>query len=224
MRQISKQVLATLSGIAIGITPLSATAAEAKIQVLESLCAKPYADVAFTVEVGSPINIYLHQAEYAQIQQNNQALELTPIFTEQLVQVGLDRGCAEFLVKTGQLSVTSESEELSINYDLIGRVNFGFDEASLTAQAKRILASIRESVKGAETPLRVEGHTDDIGDASYNLILGLRRANGVKAFLVSNDADPRKLSAVSFGETMPIADNNTASGRADNRRVDIKRQ
>jgi len=69
---------------------------------------------------------------------------------------------------------------------------------------------------------QIEGHTDDVGDDEYNLELSKKRANAVRTYLIENfDIEPGRLIAVGFGETQPIASNQTTEGRQKNRRVDI---
>lgn len=67
--------------------------------------------------------------------------------------------------------------------------------------------------------LSIEGHTDNVGADAYNQTLSDRRANSVREYLVSKGIDPSRLTSAGFGETQPIASNNTAAGRAQNRRV-----
>jgi outer membrane protein OmpA-like peptidoglycan-associated protein len=67
--------------------------------------------------------------------------------------------------------------------------------------------------------LKTEGHTDSQGDDAKNMDLSMRRANAVKAYLISKGVNGSKLSTAGFGETQPIADNKTAEGRQRNRRV-----
>ncbi|MCC6750772.1 MAG: OmpA family protein [Deltaproteobacteria bacterium] len=69
--------------------------------------------------------------------------------------------------------------------------------------------------------VRIEGHTDSRGNDAYNLKLSGGRANSVRAFLIGKGVDPARLEARGFGETKPIDDNRTRSGRAMNRRVDF---
>ncbi|MDO1502059.1 OmpA family protein [Winogradskyella maritima] len=68
---------------------------------------------------------------------------------------------------------------------------------------------------------QVEGHTDSRGSDSYNMGLSDRRAASVKDYLTANGVDPFRLNSRGFGEERPIASNNTAAGRAQNRRVEI---
>lgn len=70
--------------------------------------------------------------------------------------------------------------------------------------------------------LQISGHTDNVGDDQKNLILSKKRAEAVKAFMVSQGIDAARLSTLFFGETMPIATNDTPEGRQKNRRVEMK--
>jgi OmpA-OmpF porin, OOP family len=99
-------------------------------------------------------------------------------------------------------------------------VNFEHDSAELTADSRPILAGIASDLKKFPR-LRVEmqGHTDSSGSDQYNLALSQRRADSVRSFLVGEGVVSQQITARGYGETQPIADNKTAPGRADNRRV-----
>jgi outer membrane protein OmpA-like peptidoglycan-associated protein len=68
----------------------------------------------------------------------------------------------------------------------------------------------------------IQGHTDNRGDADYNLLLSAARAGTVRAHLLQKGIPDSALIAIGYGLTMPIADNKTAAGRAQNRRVEFK--
>jgi outer membrane protein OmpA-like peptidoglycan-associated protein len=68
----------------------------------------------------------------------------------------------------------------------------------------------------------IEGHTDSVGSKSLNQRLSDSRANAVMAYLVENGIAGQRLTAYGFGEDYPIASNATRSGRAENRRVEVK--
>ena len=70
--------------------------------------------------------------------------------------------------------------------------------------------------------LQISGHTDNVGDDQKNLILSKKRSEAVKAFMVSQGIDASRLNTLFFGETMPIATNDTPEGRQKNRRVEMK--
>jgi len=67
----------------------------------------------------------------------------------------------------------------------------------------------------------IEGHTDSVGDNDYNFRLSQRRADSVKSYLIGQGIDSNRLSATGMGEDSPVAGNDTATGRQQNRRVEI---
>jgi OOP family OmpA-OmpF porin len=69
--------------------------------------------------------------------------------------------------------------------------------------------------------VRIEGHTDSQGSATYNEALSQRRAASVRAALVAAGIDPARVTAMGMGEALPVASNDTAAGRQQNRRVEI---
>src|SRR5210317_1782720 len=83
------------------------------------------------------------------------------------------------------------------------------------------VASILE--KNPEMEVEVQGHTDNTGSAKYNQWLSEKRAQKVKDYLVSKGIDPSRLEAKGYGLTQPVASNATEEGRAQNRRVELKR-
>lgn len=77
-------------------------------------------------------------------------------------------------------------------------------------------------IKKPNYGLRIDGHTDNVGADDKNMILSQKRATAVRNYLVKKGVDDTKLESFGYGETMPIADNSTASGRQKNRRVEMK--
>jgi outer membrane protein OmpA-like peptidoglycan-associated protein len=73
-----------------------------------------------------------------------------------------------------------------------------------------------------DTLIRVEGHTDSVGTEEYNMDLSFRRANSVRDLLVQRGVNISRIQPVGFGETIPVATNDTEGGRQLNRRVEIK--
>lgn len=76
-------------------------------------------------------------------------------------------------------------------------------------------------IKKKDWKLQISGHTDNVGEAQKNLILSKQRAEAVKTYLVSKGVDAKRLNTLFFGETQPIATNDTAEGRQKNRRVEM---
>ena len=71
--------------------------------------------------------------------------------------------------------------------------------------------------------VEIQGHTDSIGDAAYNQGLSEKRAKAIMDYLASHGIASYRLSAKGYGETLPIASNDTEEGRAKNRRVQLRR-
>jgi outer membrane protein OmpA-like peptidoglycan-associated protein len=69
--------------------------------------------------------------------------------------------------------------------------------------------------------IRIEGHTDNSGEKSYNLDLSQRRADAVQDFLMENGIGAERITARGYGEEQAIATNDTAAGRRENRRVEV---
>jgi OOP family OmpA-OmpF porin len=100
---------------------------------------------------------------------------------------------------------------------------FDFDKAVLRLEGKATLQTIVGQLKDTDIEVIVAtGHTDWTGSDAYNMKLSLRRANAVKAFLVSKGIPESRVFVEGKGERNPIADNRTKEGRAKNRRVDIE--
>jgi outer membrane protein OmpA-like peptidoglycan-associated protein len=70
--------------------------------------------------------------------------------------------------------------------------------------------------------IEIQAHTDNMGEASYNLSLSEKRANSVRDYLIARGVAANRMEVKGYGETQPIADNSTRDGRAKNRRVELK--
>lgn len=100
---------------------------------------------------------------------------------------------------------------------------FATGGANLTADAQAKLDDYVEYLKAEpKAKIRIEGHTDSRGSAAGNQRLSLKRAQSVKSYLESQGISADRVQAVGAGEVNPVADNNTALGRAANRRVELE--
>jgi outer membrane protein OmpA-like peptidoglycan-associated protein len=106
---------------------------------------------------------------------------------------------------------------------LSGQVLFKTNAATLLPIAEQQLRKVAEALNEYDEARKivVAGHTDSRGSGSSNRRLSLARAESVRAFLVNSGVSPDRVSASGRGEDEPIADNRTAEGRANNRRVEI---
>ena len=100
---------------------------------------------------------------------------------------------------------------------------FDFDKSVLKPEGKAKLDDLVGKVKGINLEVIIAvGHTDSIGTDAYNQRLSVRRAEAVKAYLVSKGIEKNRVYTEGKGEKQPVADNKTAEGRAKNRRVEIE--
>ena len=103
-------------------------------------------------------------------------------------------------------------------------VQFAFARAMLTDSSSETLDRVAASLREYGTVrIEISGYTDTSGPPSYNLLLSQQRADAVKAFLVGRGIDADRMTTRGYGPADPIGDNGTASGRARNRRVQLKR-
>ncbi len=100
---------------------------------------------------------------------------------------------------------------------------FDFNKAVVKAEGKAKLDDLVGKVKGVNLEVIIAvGHTDAVGADAYNQALSVKRAEAVKAYLVSKGIEKNRVYTEGKGEKQPVADNKTAEGRAKNRRVEIE--
>ena len=100
---------------------------------------------------------------------------------------------------------------------------FDFDKSVVKPEGKTSLDQAVAKMSGVDVEMVIAtGNTDSIGTEAYNQKLSERRANAVKAYLVSKGVPANKITTLGKGETQPVATNKTKEGRAKNRRVDVE--
>ena len=110
----------------------------------------------------------------------------------------------------------------NITLSMPGAITFGFDSASLAPQFQPVLNDLAVTLNEYnQTIIEVAGHTDSVGDAAYNQNLSEQRAATVANYLASRGVNRDRMITIGAGETRPVASNDTESGRAQNRRVEI---
>jgi OOP family OmpA-OmpF porin len=101
-------------------------------------------------------------------------------------------------------------------------VNFDFNSSDIRPASRPVLDQAADLLReNPSVDVRVEGHTDSIGSEEYNQALSVRRAEAVYRYLVNRGVDPERFTVEGFGESRPIATNDTEAGRAQNRRVEL---
>ena len=119
-------------------------------------------------------------------------------------------GCPRVRVEERQIKITEE-------------IKFKTDSAELLPESDGVLFEVRDTLNAHSEiqRVRVEGHTDNVGDSQYNRELSQRRAEAVSAWLVEHRIDRSRLQSAGVGEARPIDTNATEAGRHNNRRVEF---
>jgi len=103
-------------------------------------------------------------------------------------------------------------------------VNFEVNKAVLLPESRDILGDVAQSlVANPDVKVEVAGHTDNTGPRALNDSLSTARAEAVKAFLVEHGVEADRMTVKGYAWDQPVASNKTASGRAQNRRVELRR-
>jgi outer membrane protein OmpA-like peptidoglycan-associated protein len=143
------------------------------------------------------------------------------LVSEQRARVDAERKAAEAQAALVKLAAIKEDERGMV-ITLSGSVLFRSDEAVLITGAQSRLDQVADALLASpDRNVVVEGYTDSQGAEDYNLELSQHRANAVRDYLVHKGYPAGRVQARGIGEGSPIADNATAEGRANNRRVEI---
>jgi len=132
----------------------------------------------------------------------------------------MDKQAEEIRKDLKNATVERVGEGIKITFD--SGILFDFDSYQLRDASERNLTNLAETLnKYEDTEILIAGHTDNIGDADYNQNLSLERANSVADYLAAENVGRGRFIIKGFGETEPVATNETPEGRQKNRRVEI---
>ncbi|MEN1958279.1 OmpA family protein [Luteimonas sp. MJ204] len=139
------------------------------------------------------------------------------------VGVYQDRQEAELRRQTAGTGIVVDREGDVIKLNLPDGVTFDFNKTELKPQFYPALNNVAATLADYnQTIVEVAGHTDNVGGDAVNQRISEQRANSVGNYLIGQGLQRERFEIVGFGKTMPIADNSTEQGRAQNRRVEIR--
>ena len=159
-------------------------------------------------------------AAQQQQSQSQMAEQQTRLQTEQLARAQAEEAARIAEQKLAKL-VEIRHDDRGTVLSLSGSVLFGSGKSALLRTGLRRLDQVAQALKTTKGRMVVEGYTDSRGRDAKNLALSEARAKTVRAYLISRGVASDQVVAVGLGESNPIADNATAEGRANNRRVEI---
>ena len=129
------------------------------------------------------------------------------------------KGCDGALTAAPAAASGVSQSKITLQADTL----YDFDKASLKPEGMATLDKIAKDLSKIKLEVIIAvGNTDSIGTDAYNMALGQRRAQSVKAYLTSKGVDGSRIYTESKGKSNPVASNATAEGRAKNRRTDIE--
>lgn len=132
----------------------------------------------------------------------------------------MDKQAKDIEKEVEGVKVERIEEGIDVTFD--SGILFGFDKSELNANSKTNIAKLGRILNEyPDTRLTIQGHTDSKGNENYNQQLSSKRANAVRDYLVANGVKAGRLSTASYGESAPVATNETEEGRAQNRRVEV---
>lgn len=135
--------------------------------------------------------------------------------------VGAEGSAGGSAIDSGPMTFEASGSD-SGKIDGLKSINFEYDSSSLSKTAKDTLKGNVTWLKAqGKSNMQIEGHCDDRGSIEYNLALGERRANSVKAYMVSLGIPAGRLSVISYGEEKPLDNSGSESAFVKNRRANF---
>ena len=135
----------------------------------------------------------------------------------------MDKQEAELNQELQGSGVEVQRQGNNINLNMPGGITFDTAKTNIEPNFTPVLDDIANIMsKYPETKIEVQGHTDSVGSSASNLTLSQLRAQSVTSYLSANGVSANRIRSLGYGESMPVASNDTASGRESNRRVEIK--
>ena len=133
------------------------------------------------------------------------------------------KGCDGFLEPKAAAKPAAQPKVTQTKITLQADTLYDFDKATLKPEGKATLDKVAADLSKIRLEVIIAvGNTDGVGSDAYNQALGQRRAQSVKAYLISKGVDGGRIYTESKGKSNPVATNATAEGRAKNRRTDIE--
>jgi outer membrane protein OmpA-like peptidoglycan-associated protein len=153
--------------------------------------------------------------------ERNSAVKAEQLAAEQKARLDAEKKAADAQADLARLAAVKE-EARGLVITLSGSVLFTSNKSELLPAAQDRLSQVADALMAnKDRKLTVEGHTDSRGSSSYNQVLSQQRADAVRSYLISRGYPGALIEARGIGEDRPVADNASAEGRANNRRVEI---
>ena len=181
-------------------------------------------------ELGDQVNDAKDKADYfwATVEAEGQHITLTgtaPDYVARQRLVEFARMTQGVTRVDNQILLVGESGTCQQEFDgflATQQIEFATNSARIEPSSYSLLAMLAAIARNCEANIQVIGHADGEGDRRKNIALSRERAASVKLYLVRSGVAEERVEALGYGESRPIADNNTATGRKQNRRIEFR--
>jgi outer membrane protein OmpA-like peptidoglycan-associated protein len=158
-----------------------------------------------------------------------QADQTKRVADAQAKEAALSRKEAQLLAEAAAADARARPQTAPAASSAQGATQMALDDSAFAPGASTLLPEARGELsrivafvnRDRSRQIRIEGHTDNGGNANANLVLSQRRAEAVRDAMIAAGVDARRISAIGMGQAQPVASNTTEDGRARNRRVDV---
>ncbi len=135
--------------------------------------------------------------------------------------VDLSVPVGSFNFRLAQFLADGEDKTLPRTF-VFDHLNFASASTEVTPESQQTLKDLNAILKAYPAAnVRLEGHTDNVGDQQANKLLSRQRAEAIRGHLAANGIDAKRMDTAGWGEEKPVASNDTAEGRAQNRRLEM---
>ncbi|MCL9775004.1 OmpA family protein [Vibrio methylphosphonaticus] len=203
--------------IATSVFVSSFAVAEDPSSFITEYCGAKHYEYSHKITIGEITGVGSHRNGFLQVTETSNDDELKMLLLKRSSLLTDKSDCLTYI---SSLGIASFGEATDKGY-LVARVHFAFDKYNLTPLAKDVLSGVARQLAQNDYQVTVEGHTDWIGSESYNQALGLNRAQSTAKELQGFGIAKQNVTLKSFGESEPIASNNSKDGRSQNRRSDV---
>ena len=194
------------------------TALAAALALVASGCAtKKYVEGEVT-QVQTRIDGVETQVEDAQTKLQDHEGRITRTAEEAGAASRTAQDALQRAITAGKLAEGKFLSETVLSDD---KVKFGFDQATLSDEAKAALDTFADKLRAdnQNVYIEIQGHTDNVGGEAYNLKLGEMRAESTRRYLSTKGVPLHRMAVIAYGESEPVTDNSSRAGRSQNRRV-----
>jgi outer membrane protein OmpA-like peptidoglycan-associated protein len=203
------------------IAERKAELAEAKGQAAVAGREKASSDKEYTKGLATKQQATQQELDATRLQAANDSKSAADkLSAEQMARAAAEEKSAQAMRDLAKIAQMREEERGTI-ISLSGDVLFVTNGSVLLPGAQNRLNQLADALNGTVKHMIIEGHTDSRGTDAFNQDLSFRRATAVRDYLVGRNVVSERIRVQGFGKTKPIGDNNTAEGRAMNRRVEI---